>query len=109
MAPHGEWTPEAAIEAADRMPGFARMFFARLFDAFPELKTEVVFHRWSEQPDDVYAFFDYPPGFTIQIDPYLEYVIVSGRDSRGEHGDWGGNDRTQDAPAHVREILGAAA
>ena len=107
-APHGEWTPEGEAEASDRMPSFARDFFARLFDAFPDLKTDVAFLRWSEQPDDVYAFFDRPPGFAVQIDPHLEYVIVSGRDGRGEHGDWGDNDRTQDALDHVREILGTA-
>lgn len=86
-----------------RLPRFARDFFARLFDAFPKLKAEVVLLRWSEQPDDVYAFFD------RQIDPHLEYVIIFGRDSRGEHGDWGGNDRTQEALDYVREILGTAA
>lgn len=108
-APHGEWTPEAATAATGRMPGFARDFFARLFDEFPHLRGEVLFLRWSEQSDDVYAFFDCPPGFTIQIDPHLEYVIVFGRDGRGEHGDWGDNDRTRNALDHVREILGTAA
>jgi hypothetical protein len=91
------------------MPGFARGFFARLFGEFPALRDQVVFLRWSAQPDDVYAIFDRPPGFAVQIDPHLEYVIVLGRDSRGEYGDWGGDDRTQNALDHVREILGAAA
>lgn len=102
-APHGEWTPEIATEAIARMPGFARDFFARLFIEFPHLRGEVVFLRWSEQPGDVYAFFDYPPGFAIQIDPHLEYVIVFDRcrghenaqrtDSRsGRHGTSSGSE-----------------
>lgn len=107
-APHGEWIPEGEAEAAARMPGFARDFFARLFAEFPLLRGGVAFLRWSEQPEDVYAFFDRPPGFTIQIDPHLEYVIVFGRDSRGEYGDWGDTDRTRDALDHVRQILGVA-
>ena len=105
-APHGEWVPEGEADAATRMPGFARDFFARLFDEFPALRGGVVFLRWSAQPDDVYAAFDRPPGLAVLIDPHLEYVIVMGPDSRGEHGDWGDNDRTRDALDHVRELLG---
>jgi hypothetical protein len=89
--------------------GFGRDFFARLFDEFPDLRSEAVFLRWSVQPDDVNAFFDCPPGFMVSIDPISEYIIVSGATAHGEHGDWGDNDRTQDALDHVREILGTAA
>ena len=77
-APHGDWTPEGDRGATDRMPEFARDFFARLRDEFPSLRDGVVFLRWSVQPADVYAFFDRSPGFVVQIDPHLEYIIVFG-------------------------------
>ncbi len=105
-APEGDWSPEGHEEAADRMPGFARDFFGRLFAEFPCLQGQAVFLRWSTQPDDVYAFFDRSPGFVVQIDPHLEYVIVIGGHGSGEHGDWGDNDRIQDAIDHVRSLLG---
>ena len=76
------------------MPAFGRAFFARLFAEFPSLAAEAVFRRWSVQPDDVYATFG---RFVIQIDPDLEYIIVSGGGRSGEYGDWGDNDRAGDA------------
>ncbi len=107
-APHGEWTPEGEREAADRVPAFARDFFDRLLARFPALRDVAVFLRWSEQPDDVYAFFDRTPGFVVQIDPHLEYVIIFGGGRHGEHGDWGDNDRSRDALDRVRSLLGAS-
>ena len=107
-APHGEWMPEGQREAIERMPAFARDFFERLLAQFPALLGDAVFLRWSDQSDDVYAFFDRTPGFVVQIDPHLEYVIIFGGGTRGEHGDWGNNDRSQDALDHVRSLLGAS-
>ena len=107
-APHGEWTAEGEKEAADRMPAFARDFFARLLAEVPSLEGEAVFLRWSVQPDDVYAFFDRSPGLAVQIDPQLEYVVVIAASGTGEYGDWGDNDRTQDALDHVRSLVTAA-
>jgi hypothetical protein len=89
------------------MPAFARDFFARLFAEYPPLEGEAVYLRWSVQPDDVYAFFDRSPGFAVQIDPHLEYVVVIAGSGSGEYGDWGGNDRVQDALDHVRSLLTA--
>jgi hypothetical protein len=88
------------------MPAFARDFFARLFAEFPSLGGEAVFLRWSVQPDDIYAFFDRTPGFVVQIDPLLGYVVVIAASGTGEHGDWGGNYRAQDALDHVCSLLG---
>lgn len=104
-APHGEWTPEGEKEATDRLPAFARDFFGRLFAEFPSLEGEAVFLRWSVQPDDIYAFFDRSPGFAVQIDPHLEYIVVIAGSGTGEYGDWGDNDRIQDAIDHVRSLL----
>lgn len=106
-APQGEWTREGSKEAADRMPAFARHFFARLFSEFPSLGDEVVFLCWSAQPDDIYAFVDRSPGFAVQIDPALEYIIVLAASGSGEYGDWGGNDQVQEAIDHVRTLLAA--
>jgi len=107
-AQHGDWTLEGHEEAADRMPAFALDFFDRLFAEFPPLKGEAVFLRWSVQPDDVYAFFDRSSGFVVQIDPHLEYIVVIAGSGSGEHGDWGDNDRIEDALDHVRSLLAAA-
>lgn len=107
-APRGEWTPEGERAATDRMLAFARDFFDRLLAEYPALRGVTAFLRWSEQPDDVYAFFDRSPGFVVQIDPHLEYVVIFGGGTRGEYGDWGNNDRTQDALDHARSLLGAS-
>ena len=107
-APRGEWAPEGERAATGRMPAFTRDFFDRLLAEFPALWGGAVFLRWSVQHDDVYAFFDRPLGFVVQIDPHLEYVVIFGRGTRGEHGDWGNNDRAQDALDHVRSLLGAS-
>jgi hypothetical protein len=105
-APQGEWTPEGPKEAAERMPAFARDFFARLLVEFPFLEGEAIFLRWSLQPDDVYAFFDRQEGsFGVQIDPHLGYIIIIAEPGSGEHGDWGVNDRAQDAIDHIRSLL----
>src|SRR5262245_47535092 len=104
-APQGEWTPEPDKEAAARMPAFARDFFGRLSAEFPPLGEGAVFLRWSVQPDDVYAFFDTKPGFVVQIDPHLGYIVVIAGSGSGEYGDWGGNDRVQDAIGHVRSLV----
>lgn len=106
--PHGDWTPEGREAAASRMPAFARDFFTRLFAEFPSLEGEAVFLRCSVQPDDVYAFFDGSPGFVVQIDPHLEYIVVIAGSGTGECGDWGSNDQIQDALGHVRSLLAAA-
>lgn len=105
-APHGEWATEGREEADDRMPAFARDFFGRLFAEFPPLAGDAVFLRWSVQPDDIYAFFDGSPGFAVQIDPHLEYIVVVANSGTGEYGDWGDNDRVRDAPDHVRSLVG---
>src|SRR4051812_26512432 len=105
-APQGQWTPEGDKEAVARMPAFARDFFGRLLAEFPTLGEGAFFLRWSVQPDDVYAFFDTKPGFVAQIDPHLGYIVVIAGSGSIEHGDWGGNDRVQDAIGHVRSLPG---
>ena len=104
----GQWAVEGRKEALDRTAGFGRDFFARLFAEFPSLEAEATFLRWSEQPGDVYALFGRAGGFYVMIDPDLGYVIVASGSGSGEHGDWGVNDRIEDALDHVRSLLGAA-
>jgi hypothetical protein len=104
----GDWAAEGWKEAIDRSPEFGRDFFARLFAEFPSLKEEAVFLRRSEQPGDVYALFGRAGGFYVLIDADLEYLIIVSGSGTGEHGDWGVNDRTQDALAHVRSLLGGS-
>jgi hypothetical protein len=91
------------------LPDFGRQFFDRAFAAFPELAVSAIFLRWSEQPDDVYAFFDLPEGgLGVQIDPELDYVIVVGPDGTGEYADWHGKgveSQLRPALARVGEIL----
>jgi hypothetical protein len=82
------------------VPEFARDFFGRLRAECPVLPV-AVFLRWSVQPDDVYGFFDCSPGFVVQVDPHLEYIIVFGGSGRGEYGDWDNNDRTPEAVSRV--------
>ena len=100
----GQWTPEGRKEAADRMPTFAREFFGRLFAEYPDLERGAVFLHWSIQPEDVYAFFDRPPGFAVQIDTALEYILVLTASTIAEHGDWGNYDFVQFALDHVRSF-----
>jgi hypothetical protein len=105
----GDWSLEAPQEALNRLPDFGQEFFRRLFAEFPSLRGEGVFLRWSSQPDDVYAVFDRSAGgLCIQIDPDLGYIIVIASSGSGEHGDWVGDDRVQEALDHVRSLLGGA-
>ena len=88
----GEWTEEAREEALARAPEFGRRFFVEVFARFPAARGATTFLRWSTQPDDVYAVVDLPDhGFTVQIDPALEYVIVSTAATHAEFGDWDGD------------------
>lgn len=101
----GTWTVEAEDAAVGRTPPFGRRFFAALFHEFPVLAGRATFMAWSEQPEDVYAFFDYPEcEFGVQIDSVLEYVIVSGPTGHAEYGDWNG-DQVPPAMDHVREMI----
>ena len=85
----GTWTFEAQSDAIARTPSLGQSFFARLFAAHPELEREVLFMRWSVQDEDTYAYFDRPDGaFSVQFDPHLEYIIVSGADGTNEIGEW---------------------
>jgi hypothetical protein len=43
-------------------------------------------------------------GFGVQIDPWLEYVIVVAEDGSGEHGAWNG-DQVPPALEHVRSLM----
>jgi carbonic anhydrase len=104
----GIWTVEARGVALSRAPDFGRRFFARLFERFPDLQQAVGFLRWSEQPRDVYAVFDPVRrgpgvGFSVQVDPDLEYLIVWSAEERAEFGDWDG-DQAASALAFVAEL-----
>jgi hypothetical protein len=101
-----EWTEEAREEALARAPEFGRRFFDEVFARFPAVAGAVTFLRWSTQPDDVYAVVDLSDrGFTVQVDPTLEYVIVWTAATHAEFGDWDG-DQVEPALALVAEILG---
>jgi len=104
-APHGEWSPESQATASERLPAFARNFFHRLYNEFPDLATVTTYLRWSLQPGDVYAFFDLSPGFVTQIDPDLGYIVVISGSGTAEYGDWGDNDQVQDAVDHIRSLM----
>jgi len=104
-APHGEWSPESREAATERLPAFARDFFCRLLAEFPKLATVTTYLRWSSQPGDVYAFFDGSPGFVVQIDPDMGYIIVIAGSGIAEYGDWGDNDQVQDAIGHIRSLM----
>jgi hypothetical protein len=76
-----------------------------MFGQFPALATNVVFVRWSKQPEDIWAFFDVTGGgFGVQVDPGLEYLIVWAPGGQAEYGDWDG-DQVAPAIAHVRIIV----
>ena len=75
----GQWWIEPQDIALARAPAFSQHFFAELFKEFPPFATGVVFLRWSVQPSDLYAVFNLSSGgFVVQIDPFLEYIIVWG-------------------------------
>jgi hypothetical protein len=104
-ATSGSWTVEPQDAALARAPAFGRRFFAEVFRQFPALVSGVVFLRWSEQPDDVYAAFDLPgAGFGVQVDSLLEYLVVWGPGGQAEYGDWGGEQVTP-AVDHVRRLV----
>ena len=105
----GEWREEAREEALARAPEFGRRFFDEVFARHPAAAGAMTFLRWSTQPDDVYAVVDLPGrGFSVQIDPALEYVIVWTATTHAEFGDWDG-DQVEPALALVAEILGGGA
>ncbi len=106
----GEWAAEAEASALARCPAIGREFFARLGDVHPEVRAALVFLRWRGQPDDVYAVHDAPDGFTVQVDPDMDYVIVGSASSHGEYARWRpDDDPVADALAHVGRILNPAA
>jgi hypothetical protein len=101
----GAWTVLPEDAALARTPAFGRRFFAEMFEQYAALAATAVFLQWSEQPEDVYAFFDVPEsGFGVQIDPHLEYIIIWGASGTAEFGDWDG-DQVPPAIAHVRRIV----
>ena len=101
----GQWWSEPQDIALARAPAFAQRFFAEVFKEFPALATSVVFFRWCVQPEDLYAVFNFSSGgFSVQIDPLLEYIIVCGAGEHAEYGDWMG-DRLTDALDHVRTLV----
>jgi len=105
-ASDGAWTEEPREGALARSPEFGRRFFAELFRRFPDAAAVTTFQRWSVQPDDVYAAVNLPGmSFTVQIDPDLEYVIVSAGDASAEFGDWAG-DQVRPALEYVTELAG---
>lgn len=103
----GTWSLEGRGEALERVPGFAREFFAKLDHDYPELQSETVFLRCTTQPEDLFSVVDrIPGGVLIQIDPALGYIIVHDDAGHGEYGDWGnGFDRVEEALKHVRISL----
>jgi hypothetical protein len=101
------WLVEPSDIALDRAPSYARRFFNSLFEEFPVLVDNVAFDRWSEQPDDLYAFFTASRGeFAVQVDAALDYIIVWGSDHKGEYGDWDGEElQISRALAHARDAV----
>jgi hypothetical protein len=101
----GTWTVEAKDAALARTPSFGQRFFTALFREFPALTERATFMAWTEQPEHVYAFLDYPEcNFGVQVDPGLEYLIVWGPTGHGEYGDWNG-DQVPPAMNYVRQIV----
>jgi len=101
----GSWTIEANDAALARIPPFGERFLAQLFRELPVLAEGAIFLRWSEQPDDVYVFFDWPEcAFSVQVDAALEYLVVAGPGGTAEYGDWNG-DQVPPALSHMREIV----
>ncbi len=101
----GQWWTEPQDIALARAPAFAQRFFGEVFNEFPALATGVVFLRWCVQPEDVYAVFNFSSGgFGVQIDPFLEYIIVWGAGEHAEYGDWMG-DRLTQALDDVRTLV----
>jgi hypothetical protein len=100
----GTWSDERRDDALARTPPFGRRLFAALFGQRPDLRPRARFLRWSMQPDDVYAVFDWPGGGAgVQLDAALEYVIVWGADGvPTEYGDWGAGQ----VPPAVAHLLG---
>ncbi len=102
----GMWFDERCEDAFGRTPPFGQRFFAELFGHRSGLRSKGRFLRWSVQPDDVYAVFDWPGGGAgVQLDTALECVIVCGADGvPAEYGDWGA-DQVPPAVAHVLRLL----
>jgi hypothetical protein len=101
----GAWSDERSEDAIARAAPFGQRFFAAVFGRRPELRSGARFLRWSVQPDDVYAVFDWPGGGAgVQLDAALEYVIVWGTDGvPTEFGNWGA-DQVAPAVAHLLEL-----
>lgn len=88
----GSWSVESKAEALSRTPEFGLRFFDRVYLMLPELSERTVFLSWSAQPEDVYALFIVEAGgCCVQIDPDLEYVILSDGCASAEYGDWNGD------------------
>ena len=102
----GTWSDERGEDALARTPPFGLRFLADLFGYRPDLRLGTRFLRWSVQPDDVYAVFDWPGGGAgVQLDEGLEYVIVWGADGvPTEYGDWG-EDQVPPAVAHMKRLV----
>lgn len=98
-----KWWSEPQDIALARTSEFGQRFFAELFNEFPILATEVVFQRWSFQPEDVYAVFNLPGGeISVQIE--WQYIVVCGADEQAEHGDWV-RDKVDSARDHFRDLV----
>lgn len=78
--------------------------------AYPLEADALVFLRWQGQPDDVYAVYDADPGFAVQIDPDLDYIIIWGGSARGEYAEWlPGDDPVAAALEHIAQGMGPPA
>jgi hypothetical protein len=85
----GSWTVESEAAAFARVPPFGLRFFQSLSRDFSAMVAVEYFLRWSEQPEDVYAVVGLPSGgFSVQIDPVLEYIILTEEDGSAEYGNW---------------------
>ena len=81
----GEWWTEAQDVALNGVPAYCQLFFAELFNEFPVLAHNVIFSRWSVQPDWIYAefnVFDSDFGLQIDTDEGCEYIVVWGPNGR---------------------------
>lgn len=104
-----EWSPEKSEAALERSPEIGRTFFERLGQLYPRVAERLIFLRWREQAGDVYAVYDAEPGFGVQIDPDMDYIIVWDGVTQGEYAQW----RPEDDPiaaalAHISGALGLA-
>lgn len=104
-----DWSNESLDVAMARNTSKGRTLFEKLWQDFPQIKEEIIFLKWSVQPDDVYAVRDVVSGgFVVQIDPALDLIIVWNEESGCEYGAWTPADSpVNSALKHIDGIIRA--